>query len=672
MEWLGRNLGFRSPDDWYQLRWKHFESSNLRGLLHIVGSVLAAIRELMPDNEWMPWHLGRVPSGYWHVMEHRLQAMRWLGGVLSFNRPSDWYGITSNHFYQNGLGGLFQVGYRKSVIAALQELMPQHEFPPWRFARVKSGYWRTKQHRAHAMEWLERRLKYALPADWYAVSKADFIQNGCYGILLHHNQSIVSALREYRPNVEWTPWNFVNFSRAAASVRDGKPIWDTARKVPNRFWEDADNRRRYMEWLGMKLRMRRPEDWYRLTVESLRDNKGHAILDYYRRLSKKLSRREQATYAPHVLAVKEYVSDYDWLPWGFGKVTWNFWRWRENRHWYLNWLGSELGFTAPDDWYRINSRTIREHHGTRLLILMGSILAILRDFMPEHEWLPWLFQEHAPQRCWRDPLVRRKYMDWLGERLGFKSLLDWNMRIRAEDFLENQGTALLCKVHKGSPWESLREYAPDHDWKEWLLPVVPRRFWKFRRNRERFMCWLGEELGFSRLEDWYRITKDLIATNGGRQLLKYYHGSPPAAVIDCFLNHEWQPEKFRVREKAQRQLFDTVKQLFPRERVEYNYLHGDIRFRKSGRRMQSDIHIARLRLSFEYQGEQHFIPKAHFGGRKALKIRQSRDREKNHAFRKHPIMLVYIDYTWDGTLESLAAMIPSRIRRKSIPVQRKE
>ena len=34
--------------------------------------------------------------------------------------------------------------------------------------------------------------------------------------------------------------------------------------VPAGFWEVAENRHRYLRWLGKELGFRRPEDWYRI------------------------------------------------------------------------------------------------------------------------------------------------------------------------------------------------------------------------------------------------------------------------------------------------------------------------------------------------------------------------------------------------------------------------
>jgi hypothetical protein len=41
----------------------------------------------------------------------------------------------------------------------------------------------------------------------------------------------------------------------------------------------------------------------------------------------------------------------------------------------------------------------------------------------------------------------------------------------------------------------------------WLYGPVPPGFWELAENRQRYVQWLGEQLGFTTLEDWYRITR---------------------------------------------------------------------------------------------------------------------------------------------------------------------
>src|SRR5712691_7687498 len=114
-----------------------------------------------------------------------------------------------------------------------------------------------------------------------------------------------------------------------------------------------------------------------------------------------------------------------WL-WLYGPVPSGFWTLAEHRHLYVEWLGEQLGFTQPEDWYRVTVRDFHRHRGGGLLAgkSQNSPSAVLQDVFPHYDWKEWLFGS-APQRFWQDPVNRHRYLDWLGQQLGFRRPEDW-------------------------------------------------------------------------------------------------------------------------------------------------------------------------------------------------------------------------------------------------------
>ena len=55
------------------------------------------------------------------------------------------------------------------------------------------------------------------------------------------------------------------------------------------------------------------------------------------------------------------------------------------------------------------------------------------------------------------------------------------------------------------------------------------------------------------MEDWYRLTTQMVLENGGASLLFHHSGSPQAALKFAFPEHKWQPWLFENRAKN---LFD--------------------------------------------------------------------------------------------------------------------
>ena len=71
MAWLGRQLGFRQAEDWYQVTTVDFQRH--RGgtlLLRYRSSVSATVKACFPDYDWKEWLFGMLPAGFWDEPRH--------------------------------------------------------------------------------------------------------------------------------------------------------------------------------------------------------------------------------------------------------------------------------------------------------------------------------------------------------------------------------------------------------------------------------------------------------------------------------------------------------------------------------------------------------------------------------------------------------------------------
>ena len=103
-----------------------------------------------------------------------------------------------------------------------------------------------------------------------------------------------------------------------------------------------------------------------------------------------------------------------WHGWRFRRPPLAFWDVAENRHRYLRWLGKELGFRKPEDWYRVSYYDIRNHYGRPLYARIPALCDVMRDFLPQLNWdhldkrhrltegqiLAWLDAYHAKHGRW--------------------------------------------------------------------------------------------------------------------------------------------------------------------------------------------------------------------------------------------------------------------------------
>ena len=62
MLWLGKELGFRRPEDWYRLRYKDFLAHCGGGLMQEFRSRTRLLRELLPQLNWDHWERDCPPN----------------------------------------------------------------------------------------------------------------------------------------------------------------------------------------------------------------------------------------------------------------------------------------------------------------------------------------------------------------------------------------------------------------------------------------------------------------------------------------------------------------------------------------------------------------------------------------------------------------------------------
>ena len=102
---LGRQLGYKSLDDFYKLSIDDVRNHGGKILLDILfdGSIHHALQSIYPEHEWYPWLFPQnVPTGFWNIKENQKRFMDWLGKKLKFTRLDDWYKITVRDLTRNG------------------------------------------------------------------------------------------------------------------------------------------------------------------------------------------------------------------------------------------------------------------------------------------------------------------------------------------------------------------------------------------------------------------------------------------------------------------------------------------------------------------------------------------------------------------------------------------
>ena len=111
---------------------------------------------------------------------------------------------------------------------------------------------------------------------------------------------------------------------------------------------------------------------------------------------------------------------------------------------------------------------------------------------------------------------QRNFFDNLSKQLGFQTLDDF-YSISLQTIRKFGGKTLLDKLYSSYLIIALKTINPQHKWLPWYFKHrISTEYWNSKENQREFMDWLGKELGFKEMKQWYNINLDDIHKNGDR------------------------------------------------------------------------------------------------------------------------------------------------------------
>lgn len=413
------NLPFQ-PESFYQINSRDWPTAAASVFNRYNQSVSQLANAAFPNFRFQFWRFQKAPANVWANRQNRRAYLIWLGRELGFKTLEDFHQLSRENLQGNfGAGLLVRMG---SIEALLKDFNQHYEWKEWKLNKAPDGFYADRSNIHRYYRWLEKELDIKSPEEWKTVTREDFEQN--YGATIYRRAPLIEILRELYPNRRWEAWMFT---------------------VPNGFFKNRENVIKFVEFLGEINGWQRPEDFYGLTKKMIVDNKGGVILRDYR-----------------VVDLPSLIHpDFPFRPWLFSQSPKYFWKSKENRVEYFEWLGNKLGFREPADWYGLTKELLINNGGTGLFKVFGdSRVNFLREFFPDFDFLPWLFRGHVNGE-WADLSMKLKYIDWLEGIAGIKSRDDWLLGGRDLVIL-NQGAGLLATYYDGSLFKMLAELRPHY------------------------------------------------------------------------------------------------------------------------------------------------------------------------------------------------------------------
>ena len=180
---------------------------------------------------------------------------------------------------------------------------------------------------------------------------------------------------------------------------------------------------------------------------------------------------------------------------------------------------------------------------------------------------------------------------------------DW-YKITQKDINSNYGGGLVNNYYNDSPIQFLKSVFPEESWLPWKFTRTYRSTWKDKQIHKDYAIWLGEELNYKNMEDWYKITKKDIHSNYGCGLLcDYYNDSPSQFLKSVFPDYPWKLSKFK-KNYSQGQI-EWLNYLLLEKYPDIRHIlnHDDGEYSIPNSRYHADGYSEATNTVFEYHGD---------------------------------------------------------------------
>jgi hypothetical protein len=104
----------------------------------------------------------------------------------------------------------------------------------------------------------------------------------------------------------------------------------------------------------------------------------------------------------------------------------------------------------------------------------------------------------------------------------------------------NQSTKLTCKILRHFRWlcdvdleyvltlKALQVFYPDY-----VPTTLPLGYWKDKENQKKFFDQLATKWNMKSMDDWNKVTGDMVRVEGGYFIHRYYNGSLHQGTLKC-------------------------------------------------------------------------------------------------------------------------------------------
>eukprot|EP01124_Arcella_intermedia_P026007 TRINITY_DN478_c0_g1_i1.p1 TRINITY_DN478_c0_g1~~TRINITY_DN478_c0_g1_i1.p1 ORF type:complete len:937 (-),score=201.34 TRINITY_DN478_c0_g1_i1:46-2856(-) len=424
----------------------------------------------------------------WDDVENHYRFFQWMAKLRKVKTYPHWIGQSKLDidYYSDQLLSNPMMKYDNMLFKAMDSLYPAFRFWPWFWAKRRIEEFHNIYFDAigykHNIEQFEdfERLD---PKD---VTK----EKGEFKYFTEHvtenKKTVCSQLTKVYPHYPWKPW-----------------LFDTCDR---KYWQDKNNVKLIVSWLGYACSFVTPDDWYSITHSDFSDNRVARIKTPY----------DNSLFR----VVSENLPELNLKPWRFNPMPKEeFWN-PENTKEFFEWFKVKKNIVNDYDWCKVTYEDIKKEGGAGILDKNDRCLGkALAQTYPEKNWPSWV-SESPSAELWSNPETAKQIVQWMGEALNIKSLDDWHYHIASKADIIN---SRLTNALKEDFYQVLSNTYPDFPWKPWC--VSPATKWtKDDGAVSSYLKWIEKELCIDTPEKWLDVTPEQVERFLGGPLIERLDG----------------------------------------------------------------------------------------------------------------------------------------------------
>jgi hypothetical protein len=150
-------------------------------------------------------------------------------------------------------------------------------------------------------------------------------------------------------------------------------------QVPPGYWDDIANQRKFCDWFASQKDIKSSEDWHKIKVSDIKQYGGSSIMQQY---GNSLIKMLETVYPEQT-----------WQSWNFDSgnnlfysllivVSRGFWIDVANHRKLFDSIGTQLGVTTYEDWYKVKWsdlqetptwRLVKHHYGSSYSVALSTM-----------------------------------------------------------------------------------------------------------------------------------------------------------------------------------------------------------------------------------------------------------------------------------------------------------